>query len=240
VALLLAWLAYRFRDALRLGWETVVGPLVRLHRRLQASAEDHYRELVARRARSLTIPAHVAPLDAVFVEPKLLPPTPLPQSTSEIETVPLAPRFLPPHRILEGHPQLAILGTPGAGRTTLLAHLAFVCARPTETGTTLGLPQGRLPLYVPLPAMDWDEINHEGEQGERGAQKGDEVERLTMAALAAAGGSSRLERPLRQRLEAGQSIVLADGWDELLPHSSASGQQRGWPIWSLLCQATCG
>ena len=217
VALLLAWLAYRFRDALRLGWETVVGPLVRLHRRLQASAEDHYRELVARRARSLTIPAHVAPLDAVFVEPKLLPPTPLPQSTSEIETVPLAPRFLPPHRILEGHPQLAILGTPGAGRTTLLAHLAFVCARPTETGTTLGLPQGRLPLYVPLPAMDWDEINHEGEQGERGAQKGDEVERLTMAALAAAGGSSRLGRPLRQRLEAGQSIVLADGWDELLP-----------------------
>jgi len=217
VALLLAWLAYRFRDALRLGWETVVGPLVRLHRRLQASAEDHYRELVARRARSLTIPAHVAPLDAVFVEPKLLPPTPLPQSTSEIETVPLAPRFLPPHRVLERHPQLAILGTPGAGRTTLLAHLAFVCARPTETGTTLGLPQGRLPLYVPLPAMDWDEINHEGEQGELGAQKDDEVERLTMAALAAAGGSSRLGRPLRQRLEAGQSIVLADGWDELLP-----------------------
>ncbi len=217
VALLLAWLAYRFRDALRLGWETVVGPLVRLHRRLQASAEDHYRELVARRARSLTIPAHVAPLDAVFVEPKLLLPTPLPQSTSEIETVPLTPRFLPPHRILEGHPQLAILGTPGAGRTTLLAHLAFVYARPTETGTTLGLPQGRLPLYVPLPAMDWDEIDHEGEQGERGAQKGDEVERLTMAALAAAGGSSRLGRPLRQRLEAGQSIVLADGWDELLP-----------------------
>jgi len=78
VALLLAWLAYRFRDALRLGWETVVGPLVRLHRRLQASAEDHYRELVARRARFLTILAHVAPLDAVFVEPKLLPPTPLP------------------------------------------------------------------------------------------------------------------------------------------------------------------
>ncbi len=217
VALLLAWLAYRFRDALRLGWETVVGPLVRLHRRLQASAEDHYRELVAKRARSLTIPAHVAPLDAVFVEPKLLLPTPLSQSTSEIETVPLAPRFLPPHRILEGHHQLAILGPPGAGRTPLLAHLAFVCARPTETGTTLGLPQGRLPLYVPLPAMDWDEIDHEGEQGERGTQKGDEVERLTMAALAAAGGSSRLGRPLRQRLEAGQSIVLADGWDELLP-----------------------
>lgn len=224
VALLLAWLAYRFRDALRLGWETVVGPLVRLHHRLQASAEDHYRELVARRARSLTVPAHVAPLDAVFVEPKLLPPTPLPQSTSEIETVPLAPRFLPPHRILEGHPQLAILGTPGAGRTTLLAHLAFVCTRttnekppPTETGTTLGLPQERLPLYVPLPAMDWDEIDHEGEQGERGTQKGDEVERLTRAALAAAGGSSGLGRPLRQRLEAGQSIVLADGWDELLP-----------------------
>ncbi len=229
VALLLAWLVYRFRDALHLGWETVASPLVRLRHRLQASDEDHYCELVARHVRSLTVPAHVAPLDAVFVEPKLLPPTPIPQSTSEIEPVPLPLRALPLHRILEGHPQLVILGPPGAGRTTLLAHLAFVCARttnekspPAEAGTTPGLPQERLPLYVPLPAMDWDETDSEGEQGEeeqgeRGAQKGDEVKRLTMAALAAAGGSSRLGRPLRQRLEAGQSIVLADGWDELLP-----------------------
>ena len=223
-ALLLAWLAYRFRDALRLGWETVVAPLVRLHHHLQASDEDHYRELVARQARSLTVPAHMAPLDAVFIEPKLLSPTPLPQSTLEIEPVPMAPRALPLHQILGGHPQLAIMGTPGAGRTTLLAHLAFVCARTTdekspsaEMGTTLGLPQERMPLYVLLPAMDWDETDREREQDERGEQKDDEVEKLISAALAAAGGSSGLGRPLRQRLEAGQSIVLADGWDELLP-----------------------
>jgi len=81
-ALLLAGLAYRFRDALRLGWETVVSPLAQLYHRLQASAEDRYRELVATWARSLIVPAHVASLDALFVEPQLFSPSPLPQSIS--------------------------------------------------------------------------------------------------------------------------------------------------------------
>ncbi|MDY6874604.1 MAG: HEAT repeat domain-containing protein [Chloroflexota bacterium] len=224
VAFVLAWLVYRLRDALRLGWETVTSPLVRLRHRLQASDEDHYRELVAKRARSLTILARVAPLDAVFVEPKLLSPTPTSQPTSEIEPVPLPLQALPLHRILEGHPQLVILGYPGAGRTTLLTHLAFVCARatnenvpPVEAGTTLGQAHERLPLYVPLPAMDWDETDSEEEQSKQGKQKSDEVERLVRAALAAVGGSSGLGRPMHQSLEAGQSIVLADGWDELSP-----------------------
>lgn len=218
VALLLVWLAYRFRDALRLGWDTTVAPLGRLHHRLQASDEGRYRELVARRVRSLTVPAHVAPLDAVFVEPELLPPLPLPQSTSEVEPVPLVPQALPPHRILGGHQQLVILGTPGAGRTTLLAHLALVCALTTnekspatEIDTTLGPFQERLPLFVLLPAVNWDEADKEDEQED------DPVDMLLRTALTAVGGSSGLARPLRQRLETGQAIVLADGWDELLP-----------------------
>ena len=39
-ALLIAGLAYRFRNALRLGWETVLAPLGRLFHRLQAGAGD--------------------------------------------------------------------------------------------------------------------------------------------------------------------------------------------------------
>ncbi len=218
VALLLAGLAYHFRDALRLGWETMVAPLAQSYHRLEASAEDRYRELVATRARSLVVPAHVASLDAVFVEPKLFSPSPPPQSISEIEPLPVGPQVLPLRRILGGHPQLVILGTPGAGRTTLLAYIAFLCARivndgedNVEAGATLGPVQARLPLYAPLSAMDWHETDSES------GQESDGIERLVTAVVAAVGGSSGMVHTLRQCLKAGQAIVLADGWDELSP-----------------------
>jgi len=233
VALLLAGLAYRFRNELRLGWETVVAPLARLAHRLQASAEDRYRELVAARMRSLIVPAHLASLDGVFVEPKLFSLPPPPESISEIEAMPAGTRALPLRRILRGHPQLVILGTPGAGRSTLLAYIALACVRTVNNGKAEGeegkqakaeatpeLVQERLPLYVSLPAMDWNATDGEGEQVSDG------TERLLDAAVAAVGGSSGLMRTIRQRLDAGQAIVLADGWDELLP------QQRQWAaVW---------
>jgi len=229
-ALLLAGLTYHFRDALRLGWETTMAPLVQLYCRLQASSEDRYRELVAKRARSLIVLGHVASLDAVFVEPELFFPSPLPQSISEIESVPVGPQALPLHRILGRHTQLVILGTPGAGRTTLLAYTALVCARSVnhgndgsggkdeyaQAGATLGPIQERLPLYVLLSAMDWHTPDSED------GQVSDGLERLLSATVAAAGGSGGMMKAMRQRLEAGQAIVLADGWDELSP------QQRQW------------
>jgi len=213
VALLLAGLAYHFRDALRLGWETVVvEPLARLRHRLQASAEERYRELVAAWARSCVLPAHAAPLDAIFVEPELLP-TPSHRSIPESEPVPGAPQTLPLSRILGGHSRLAILGTSGMGRTASLAYLALDYARAAG--------EERLPLYVPLPALDWGEPGEPDEPGEDEAGEESEwedpVDRLIHAAVAAVGGGSRLAGPLRQRLKAGQAIVLADGWDELPP-----------------------
>ena len=147
VALLLAGLAYRFRDPLRLGWETVTSPLARLYRRLQAGAQDRYRQLVAARARSLIVPAHLAPFDAAFVEPNLFSPPPFPRSASEIEPVYAGPQALPLHRMLGGHPRLVILGTPGSGRTVLLAHVALVCAQ-----AAAGQSSGSLSP----PAYGWD------------------------------------------------------------------------------------
>lgn len=228
VALLLVGMAYHFRDALRLGWETAVTPLVRLHHRLQASAKDRYRELVAARARTLTLLAHVAPLDAVFVEPELFYHPPPPQSISEIEAMPTGPQTLPLRRVLGGHPRLVILGASGTGKTALLAYLALVCARTTddgggcaETEVTLRLGRERLPLYVPLSATDWGETD----RGE-GRKTDDGVDRLLRVAVGAVGGGSGLVGLLRQHLEAGQAIVLADGWDELLPQQR--GQAAAW------------
>ncbi|MEA3341498.1 MAG: HEAT repeat domain-containing protein [Chloroflexota bacterium] len=244
VALLLAWLIYHFRDELRLGWGTATASLLRLRSLLQASADDRYRELVVARMRSLTVPAHTAPLDAVFIEPKLLAPSQPSPSIPESELTPAIPQELPLRRILGGHPQLAILGEPGTGKTALLAYIALSCARSTmaaeeetEAETMLGPDRKRLPLYAPLPAIDWDEPNEaaperEEEEGE-GEEKEEEeaptdnrqdtkpeddaVEKLLNAVVSTVGGKSGLTSVLRQYLEAGRAIVLADGWDELPP-----------------------
>ena len=222
LALLLIRLAYHFRHELCLGWEALVAPLAQLQHRVQASAEDRYRELVSTWARSLTVPAVVS-LDAIFVEPRLISPAPPPHSLSEIESVLVGPQVLPLHRILSGHPQLVIMGTAGVGRTTLLAYVALVCARTVEGGNVeaeamLEPVRERLPLYVMLSAMNWDTTDDESVQ--ESVQENDEIEKLLSAAVAAVGSSSGMKRTLRQRLEAGQAIVLADGWDEL------SSQQR--------------
>ena len=226
IALLLTALAYNFRHELGLGWKIMTAPLLQLRHSLQASAEDRYRELVVAKARSLTVSAHVAPLDKVFIEPKLLAPVPSPSPSSEAELAPTALRELSLRQALRGHPQLAILGEPGTGKTALLAYLALSCALNTsEAQATLGQAQKRLPLYVPLPAMDWDERNEvedtdesaEEDKPKQAKQEDDPVERLINAALAVVGGKSGLASSLRQYLDTGQAIVLADGWDELAP-----------------------
>jgi len=203
---------------LRLGWQTLVAPPARLYHRLQTKAEERYRERVAAWARSLLAPATAVPLDAIFVEPELLLPSPLPQSLSDARPAPGSPPALPLHQTLNGHPQLAILGGPGTGRTTLLAHVALACAQTVgddgdaaEAQAALGPAQRRLPLYVLLPALDWNEV------GSAGLQQANGIERLVQAAVAAVGGGGGMANPLRQRLQAGQAAVLADGWDELSP-----------------------
>ncbi len=221
VALLLVGLSYRYRDALRRGWEGLVAPLIRLRNHVRASTEDRYSQLVIARARSLVVPSRLVTLDEIFVEPILSLPPSIPQSLSQIETLPSGPRTLPLHQALGKHPRLAIIGDPGAGRTTLLAYVALACARTAgdhgnyaAVGVTLGPVEERLPLYVPLPAIDWNQT----EDADGHAIDG--VERLLRAAVAAVGGNGRMAAAVHQRLEAGRAIVLVDGWDELSPQQS--------------------
>jgi HEAT repeat protein/energy-coupling factor transporter ATP-binding protein EcfA2 len=159
VALVLAWLVYRSREALRQRGETMVAPLLRLSDRLEATAEDRYRELVATYARSLFMPAHVPSLDTVFIEPELFLPPPPPQPASEADLLATRAIALPVDQLMGEHPQLVFLGPLGSGKTTLLAHIALACTRTGENGSrsreTLGLAEDRLPVCVPLPAIDW-------------------------------------------------------------------------------------
>jgi hypothetical protein len=215
----LIMLAYAFRDQLRRVWEVVERLLTRLQLGLEASADERYRALVAAWARSLIVPAHVAPLDALFIGPQLLAPSPTLQSAPETEYARAGRLVLPLRQILGDHPQLIILGAPGAGRTMTLAHLALACATIDAGGDGRGeaveIPKtirDRLPLYVLLSAMDWSEDEQEQDE-----QKSDGVSVLLKSAMASIEGSGGLSNIMRKYLEAGRAIVLADGWDELSP-----------------------
>jgi HEAT repeat protein len=210
-ALLLVGLIYTFRDALRRAWEAFLVPLRRLSHYLLAGAEETYREQVVSWARSFVIPARAAALDDVFVEPALLAPLPSPKSVSEVDPH-VGPPLVPLRQTLERHPRLVIRGEAGMGKTTALAYLALVCARMEDSETVPPAAQGRLPLYVSLPALNWGEAEQGGER-----KKPSAVRVLIDGAVAASGGGSGLTAPLRKYLETGHAIVLADGWDELLP-----------------------
>jgi hypothetical protein len=222
VALVLVGLIYRSRESLRQGREAIVTRLAQLSQSLQASVEDRYRELVAARARSLIMPA-IVPLDDVFVEPELSIPLPIPQTIAELDTLPTVPQILPLHQTLGEHPQLAILGATGTGKTTLLAYVALACARPGNNAAirvTLGAVQERLPIYVLLPAMDWDESDKNGNtdnESKKAKQESNATDKLIHAALAAVEGNRGMIKLLREHLRTGQAIVLVDGWAELLP-----------------------
>jgi hypothetical protein len=164
VALLLAGLVYRFRDAIRQSWESrVATPLAEFLQRLQASAGDRYCELVSQWAHSRTVLASVAPLDAVFVEPRLLAPLPPAQSVIEEESdAPLTGfQIVPLRRILGNHHLLTISGAPGAGVSTLLAYVALTSAQAVaENAEVQALPDPtgkRLPFCVALSSLNWEE-----------------------------------------------------------------------------------
>ena len=229
ITLLLIGLVYVFREELRRGWESVLSSLAQVRHRLQASAEEIYRERLSTRARSLITPTHVAPLETLFIEPELLLSS-IP-SSSQAEGSSLALQRLTLPQAWGEHSRLAILGETGTGKSTLLAHTALLCTSSTEKAEeTLSSLQGRLPLYISLPTVGWSEpeivddeaeISGEEEENEQDTEPESEgIETLIDAAKVIAGGKGRFVTLLRKYLEAGRAIVLLDGWDEL------SSQQR--------------
>lgn len=226
VTLLLSGLAYTYRDVLGRGWSALVARLGRLQHRLQASAEERYREQIAAWARASMTPS-TASLEAIFIEPNLLVPPPIPQTLSE--HIELDPHALPLHRILEDHPFLLIVGAPGSGRTTLLAYLALVCSaactdRRLALDTVPDSIRKRIPIYIPLHMMTWEETSEitpetegkpSGDRQDRSKQTDNGLERLLSGSAIVVGGG--LTSPLLKYLRDGQAIILVDGWDELLP-----------------------
>jgi hypothetical protein len=233
---LLVGLLYAFRSQLRRVWEVVAAASVKLMNYMRASADENYRRLVAERVRAFVIPAHVASLEALFVEPRLFVPSRSSQYLSEAADMAIGSRVMPLHQTLEGHPRLIILGDSGMGKTATLGYLALVCATAFERDEKRHIDPGpipesvwrRLPLYIVLSAMDWggagqEEVVEEGEDVEAEVERAEAPRSggqndLIRAAVSAVEGGAGYAGALRQYLESGRAIVLVDGWDELAPH----------------------
>ena len=236
IAFILMGLLYIFREQLRAAWERLVAPVDQLTHRLQSDAETQYRERVVGWSRTLPFLGDLVPLHRAFIEPELLVPPPSPTSLVEVEIEDAHWDALPLSRILSGHPLLVLNGGPGLGKTSLLAYLAWVSARGSQdeadSEEQLDPPpveihgaDERLPVYVPLTAIEWGEgpSPMEDEEGERATdspppEMAPQPEDLLPTALAVVGGRKRWAGALQPFLENGEAILLVDGWDDLQSH----------------------
>ncbi len=218
LAFVLNWLR---RPAAAL-WQQMRERVGGARRWVAAGIEGRYREELAQYAQTRHFGAGAAPLDAIFVPPRLLPPPaePLPDE-------PPLPRiqlpFLWPDLAAYGavgplptlsleqavtHTPRALFSAPaGCGKSTTLAFVALMCAR----AESAFLPDS-LPIYAHLAELGpWDPPD---------ADRPRMADDYLLAALQRRAGTltaDSLPSALRQALHAGRAVVLLDGWDELAP-----------------------
>jgi formylglycine-generating enzyme required for sulfatase activity len=100
-------------------------------------------------------------------------------------------RAVEPWAAIRRFPRLVVMGEPGAGKTTYLSHLAFLCARRERLAT-------HTPIFAPL-------------RGLVGAERLEEA----LPQLLADHNFPHAERFIRRRLESGRCLLLLDGLDEV-------------------------
>lgn len=214
--LLIAWLLRRLRAPLGRIWRVILGVWQRLARYLQASVEDEYCAVLINWAQGMVFPPHVAPLDAVFVEPVLRGLKPVPQSLDDWEFQGHT-HSLSLGCAISRYPRLLLIGAPGTGRTTTLAYLALSAVRcRTSREESPDMPiayplDGRLPLFVPLTSVEWNSA-YSAKGKERAA-----LDCLLEAAASATKAERGQVRLLQQRVLAGEALILVDEWDKLDP-----------------------
>ena len=225
IAGLLAFLFYRYRRRLG-GWrQSAAQRLSRLREALTSGAEQTWREDVLRYAQTTHLAGSLFSLDDILLPPRLLvpatpyDPTAPPPDLDINSAIPVMPEWpdlaaiyqmpgLSPAEALAGGGHLLILGGPGTGKTTLLAHLATRLAQ----GDPTLLGEGYTPLFV-----------HAADLGLPLPPEADVTEPLVAAAQARVGALSaaRLPRHLRLRLREFRCAIFLDGLDELPPGTLA-------------------
>ena len=110
------------------------------------------------------------------------------------------------------HTRLLIRGDPGCGKTTLMRHLAVICARQrgkldgytraTSVRTLYGWPDCPFPIYIPLRALDRYDDLYTAYSQKLHLLFGQELDNCDANFF-------------RERLERGGCLVLLDAFDEL-------------------------
>ncbi len=228
VATALAVLIYTQRERIGSLRRTVEKQASTARERLTRGAEAAYREAVIDLANGLHIAGHLVRLEQIAVLPHFYtlpkPFDPLEGENPEYDRphhlLPLVPDWpeavapyyipaIPLTHVLRGESGLAVLGTPGSGRTVALALMALLVARQTEDrqpGDLLN--EKRLPVYFHLA-----DVVLETGAAETGVDP--LLPMLEAARSHLRGPAGRLLGAVREELAAGRGLILADGWDEL-------------------------
>src|SRR5574341_138401 len=224
IVLLLYW----FRRPLGAARQAVYDRLRRVRETLTSGTERALREDVIRYAQTAHLAGSLFALNEILIPPRLLAPTPpldptVPPEDEDLNAViPVIPEqpnlagiyrapTLGVEEALTGNAanNVVILGSPGSGKTVLLAHLA---SRAGQGDTTL-FPEGITPLFV--HAADLDLPSGRGDR----ASTDDTAGPLVAAAQARVSAltSARLPQHLRLRLREFKCVIFLDGLDEMPP-----------------------
>jgi HEAT repeat protein len=217
-AALIAFLLFRFRRQLGAGRQAIYDRLRRVREFFTSGAERNLRQDVHRWAQTSHLAGTLFALDDILLPPRLLAPEPpvdptRPPPEEDVSVViPVLPDWpdlaaiyhaptISPEDALSGSGHVLILGQPGHGKSTLLAHLATRVA--TDGDSVFG---EATPILIHAGDLD---VPHTG----------DVVQPLIAAAQARASAliGPQLPRHLRLRLREFKCVIFLDGLDELTP-----------------------
>ncbi len=218
-AALIVFGLFQFRRQISQAREGLYARLRGLREALTAGAERNWREEVYRYAQTAHLAGSLFPLDAILLPPRLLVPEPPPDPTQPppdedlntiIPVIPEWPELAALYRAptigveeaFAGSAPVVVLGRPGSGKTTRLAHLATRAAQSDEKL----FPDHSTPIFIHAADL---ELPLEPTR--------DVAQPLIAAALqrASALTAARLPRHLRLRLAEFACVILMDGFDEL-------------------------
>ncbi len=218
VALLFAW--QKTRPTWQKQWQRIVRGWYDATVRLRTGAEQRYLNETIQYIEAYHLGRQHVALQHIFTAPRFLAPQPVsdidqmlpasaqlnyiwPDMAAHVSTPPVPEMSLT--QMLRNGKRVVVAGEPGVGKTTLLAYVTYLCASaaPAEPFDFL-LPV--VPAFVHLSEL------------ELGNEETDPFVPLIQALQqrGSALGRSGINNLLRQKVKAGQLLLLLDGWDELV------------------------
>jgi len=222
-ASLLWFLVYRFRRFWPELRDYILSQIKSLKQRRLAGVESRLLHAVLRRAQAYHFGTSIFSLDQIIVPPHLL--APPPQAPSDellnarkyypqvISYLPEAPEFAAHYQAArltliqaqQSIPKMAVVGSPGVGKSTALAYLASLIARRDQSS-------GFLKTYFPI-------FIHASNVFPHADYEDDPAEALVKAVqfYAPVSALPQSDQFIRNQLDSNTSILLLDGLDELPP-----------------------